>query len=245
MDLHNKVCGFGRFPRLTCRELAATQPSYVKWLFAQDWFARDHPDIYVYMDTLGLRPTDIPRVNTSLNSSSNLSLSESLKRTTRLRSPERSLSSPSLSIDNSGDAIEKPMNENDMIALFVNYENQIALFENILGDNSIYLLHKIIFEDVSGFPLVLIVDQRERGNAFWNKTKRCVLLVNFQVVLGDDYRTVLSRLRSQRNSYIFGNTDSTIDESNIKVVHLIQSYVGKIPFDIVQKMYGDIIVDKM
>lgn len=242
MDLHNKVCGFGRFPRLTYRELATKQPDYVKWLFAQDWFARDYYEAYVYMDNMGLRPVDIERVTIS---PLNISLSESLKRTTRAKSPERSLSSPSLSTEmyNQNEALEKPMNENEMIGLFVNYENQIALFENILGDNSVYTLHKIIFEDVSGFPLVMIVDQRERGNAFWNKTKRWVLLINFQVVLGDDYRTVLSRLRLQRNSYIFGNSE-TIDE-NIKVVHLIQSYVGKMPFETVQKMYGDIIVDKI
>ena len=51
-----RLVGFGKHSDLTFQALAETQRGYVHWLFRQSWFQSKYPDLYEYMDAVGLRP---------------------------------------------------------------------------------------------------------------------------------------------------------------------------------------------
>ena len=70
-ELEKRLVNFGRHNSLTYKEFAATQEKYIHWLFRQEWFHYKQPELYSYLESMGLRPNDVPKIVSRLSQSKN------------------------------------------------------------------------------------------------------------------------------------------------------------------------------
>ena len=217
------LVGFGKHSHLTYKELATDQPGYVRWLFRQDWFSGAHPKLYEYLDSIGMRPNEVAKVECSTSDSD----------------------SDYVKSDNN----DSKLTHNQMQVLFLDFQNIKKLLRNIFDDDTYdYSVDDIIFEDISDVDIILKLTRCRRYNIYepllksllrwWYNEPTCIhLLIELKTSVTSDYPEILRQLRRQKRSYTTHYDTSNV---TIKQVLVTQSYNGDVPLDSVRGVYKDI-----
>lgn len=217
-NLENRLVGFGKYSSLTYKELANTQKNYVCWLFRQEWFSTKYPELHDYLDYQGLKPSDI----------SGFQFGFSLANNNR----EMETENPS-----------KPLNHNQIQALYIDNERVYDLANDVLGDNYEYDLINKTFEDISETDIVFEFERKEKKSFLgFSKKEKIYLLVEIKTSMSSDYPEVLRQMRKQKRSFEVHYEP----QCEVKQVLLIQNYCGRdVSLNDVKQIFGDISIEEL
>nr|QBK85531.1 MAG: hypothetical protein LCMAC101_01180 [Marseillevirus LCMAC101] len=211
--LHNRVVGFGKHKMLTFQQLATDQKKYINWLFSQTWFNSRYPELYEYLELVGLGP----------EKTHTLHLKEDVDDITQLCGVQ------------THNQLQARFTNNEQLLELVK--------KVLGHDKHEYNIRSVTFEHWCGADIEVLVTQITPIPGMLMNSSTVVnhtLLFELKPSVSDDYPDVLRQIRGQLYSHgIFRKQTGVLDDKITQVL-VTQRYDGTTPLEKVKSMYGNV-----